>query len=426
MIIGSVVLASGTTEADGSADERVTLRYYHLWPTDPTDPRSIVHEQLVEEFRNAYPMVNFEVTSDAHDAWQTKVKTLMVSGDVPEVFISQPSDLAEYVETGVFLDLTDQLNADPEWRDSYVPGSLNAMTIDDRVYGIAYEGYVEGVYYNQALFEQYGLSFPSTWDDLLEVITVLRDNDVVPFALGGVSGWPVTMVTHFLMDREVGYDYWSRSEQEIEATVNIPGYVEAFDKLSTIADMGAFSEAALGTEFSQATSLFVQGRAAMHVDGSWNAGTYTSAENETFASNIRFTNFPSIPGGDGVQDAICSGYGKSFAISSAASEAQQEYAIELVKFLTSEDAARRLIEDPQFFSSTRVSEFDQSAVSPVLGEIVQTVADSSQTWAAYGEYIVPGYYDEMNRIGQALIAGTMDGAEAAEKLEQARLQYQVR
>lgn len=419
------VFSSGTTEADASGEEQIMLRYYNLWPPDPADARSVVREALLEEFREAYPMVDLEVTSDAHDAWQTKVKTLMVSGDPPEVFISQPSDLAEYVDTGVYLDLTDALDADPEWRDSYVPGSLNAMTINGRVYGIAYEGYVEGVFYNQALFDEYGLAFPTSWDQLVEVVDAFAANDVIPFALAGVGGWPVTMVTHFLMDREVGYDYWARSEHEADATVDIPGYARAFDRLRSLAEMGAFSEAALGTEYSQATALFMQGRAAMHVDGSWSAGNYAASTNEEFAANVRFTNFPTIPGGEGVQDAICSGYGKSFAISSSVTDAQKEYAIELVKFLTSEDAARRLIEDAQYFSSTLVEEFDRSTVSPVLAEIIETLGASSQAWAAYGEYIVPGYYDEMNRIGQALVAGTIDGAQAAQELEQARRQYQL-
>mgnify|MGYP000102099948 FL=1 len=43
---------------------------------------------------------------------------------------------------------------------------------------------------NKALFEEYGLEYPKTLDDMLEVGKVFNENGITPFAMGSKGGNP--------------------------------------------------------------------------------------------------------------------------------------------------------------------------------------------------------------------------------------------
>src|SRR5690606_41368745 len=45
-------------------------------------------------------------------------------------------------------------------------------------------------YYNKEIFEKYGLEIPETYDDLLEIVDVLKEHDVYPIALANQPKWP--------------------------------------------------------------------------------------------------------------------------------------------------------------------------------------------------------------------------------------------
>ena len=47
--------------------------------------------------------------------------------------------------------------------------------------------------------------------------------------------------------------------------------------------------------------------------------------------------------------------------------------------------------------------------------------NAKSSWAAYGEFTLPAMYGEWNKMGQQLIAGQIDGKEAAKYLEEQRL-----
>ncbi len=422
MAVSASFCSAAEVKAD---DEKVGIRFYNIWPKNEEDPQVVEQYKMYEEFQAENPDIELENIADAHEAWATKIKTMMAANDLPEIFISQPSDFAVYADSGVYYDFTDDLEADPEWRDSFVSGSLDILAKDGRVYGIPHTGYVEGVYYNQELFDQCGLTYPETYDDLVECVKVFVENDIVPFAVGAKDGWPVSMYTQYLMDREAGYDYFAKACEDESTTMDTPEYIRAFEKFMELAELGAFSEGASGASQQDSISLFTQGKAAMMVDGDWDMGTFLQADNGEFGKKVRFANFPSIPDGKGVQDALCVGFGKSFCISNSASDEQKEAALRFIKYMNCTEASTRLLEEGGGQHANKIADVNEDKVSELLNCVTEYAGSTSQTWAAYGEFITPGFYDEMNKIGQKMLLNAISAEDAVKELEKARLEFQI-
>ncbi len=64
-----------------------------------------------------------------------------------------------YVEAGLFEDISD-LWEEPDSEE--LASTKGAMTIDGKQWGVPYTYYQWGVYYRKDIFDQYGLSEPTT------------------------------------------------------------------------------------------------------------------------------------------------------------------------------------------------------------------------------------------------------------------------
>jgi raffinose/stachyose/melibiose transport system substrate-binding protein len=412
------------TAQEAGSNGKVKIRYYNLWPPSEIGETKEYYK-MYDEFQAAYPDVELEVIADAHEAWATKIKTMMTANDLPEVFISQPSDFSVYVDSGVYYDFTEDLNADPEWKNSFLAGSLDTMSKNGRVYGISWSGYVEGVFYNQKLFDQFGLSFPKTYDELANCAKTFKADGITSFAVGAKDGWPVTMATQFLLDREAGYEFFERSCVDKSVSMAAPEYTKAAEKILELVNLGAFSEGILGATQSDAENMFLQGKAAMIITGSWFVDTINDFEGSEFAKNVHFGNFPAVGGGKGVQDALCAGFGKAFCIGSKTPEKQREAALRFIKFMCNPKTSTRLLENANIITAQRPSSLDPNKISPLLKEVTDLSGSVHQTWMAYGELITPGFYDEMNKLGQQLLLKAVTAQEAVNMLERARLEFQI-
>ena len=131
---------------------------------------------------------------------------MYTSGDVPHVMATQPADFDAFKEQKMFIRLNDLIENDPDW--GVIPGSYKTIydPADGGIYGVAFSGYFEFVYYNQRLFDENGLEYPKTWDELLNVVDTFVAAGIIPFATAGKDAWPISIQSHYLMDRVMGFD----------------------------------------------------------------------------------------------------------------------------------------------------------------------------------------------------------------------------
>ena len=389
------------------------------------DLRSLSFFERYDEFRALYPEVELEILTDGHDAWQTKMKTLLASGEVPDVFALQPATLNVFHESGLFYDMAPYLAEHQDYKEGLLPGAAESMSIGDAVYGVPINSYSEGVYYNKEILENNGLVFPKTFDELLNCCEVLSKNGITPIAVGAKDGWPITIITQFLFDREAGYDYFQKAITDEAATMNTPEYKKAFEDFIALRDAGAFSESALGTSELEARSLFMQERAVFYMTGSWDVSVFDAETDNGFNEKVAFANFPVINGGRGDQGAACVGFGTSLCVSNKLEGKELEYALKFVEFCTNTEAASKYMNDANAMIGSKPVDTDSTKVSDLFTMVNEVSGSATQTWAAYGDMVTPAFYQAIDTIGQKVLLGNVTAEQCVEELESARIQFQI-
>ncbi len=398
----------------------LTLDFYHLWPKGGPSMVDEILWDATKQFEEENPGITINWMEDGHDQWAIKSKAMYTSGDVPHVMATQPADFDAFKEQKMFIKLNDLIDNDPDW--GVIPGSYKTIydPEDGGIYGIAFSGYFEFVYYNQRLFDENGLEYPKTWDELLNVVDTFVAAGIIPFATAGKDAWPISIQSHYLMDREMGFDYFydSLKSGKRENTWDNPGYISAFDRLAELGKRGAFGDDVLSLGYGDAGNLFYTEQAAMYLQGSWEINGISDLD---IADNIQVGNYVSIPGGKGDQTAVTRGYGKSFAVASGLPEEEEKAAIKFLKHITSKEVALAMYEAGGELTGTNLPDGATPKAKRLMTAHFDVFNAAGSSWAAYGEFTLPKMYAEWDRVGQQLVAGQIDGKAAAKYLEEQRL-----
>lgn len=124
--------------------------------------------------------LSFTGYSDAA-AYDAFIKQAFRTNDKPDLFTWHTGDqLAELVEAGLVAETTElweQAAADGNVPD----GLIDNYTYDGKQYCVPLNVVYWVMYYNKAVYDEYGLSVPTTWDELMANAQTLVDNGVVPF-----------------------------------------------------------------------------------------------------------------------------------------------------------------------------------------------------------------------------------------------------
>ncbi len=188
----------------------------------------------------------------------------------------------EFAENGYLYDLTDALDQ-YGINDSLLPGLVHCCTVDGRDYSMPSEIMMVGFFYNKAIFEENGLTAPTTYEEFMDVVGTLADNGVTPLAIGSKSNFSVwafeTMLARYgFFDKLAGLNSGEIS------WVN-DDFIHYFEKVAEMREAGAFSKDAANMDYFQAKEVFLAGNAAMFNTGAWDIGDF---ERSDIASQIGF------------------------------------------------------------------------------------------------------------------------------------------
>lgn len=240
----------------------------------------------------------------ANDPYKQKLRVALGSPQAPDVFFNWGGgNLKEYVDAGKVADLTPLLDADPELKGAFLPSVLDGAKIDGKYYGLPMRGMQPVVlFYNKKVFTEAGAEPPKTWDDLLRLVDTFKAEGVTPIALAGSQAWTELMWAEYVLDRIAGPEVFQNIRDNGPAGWKDPAVVEAMTALKGLIDRGAFGDrfASVGYDIGGASTLLAQGRAAMHLMGSWEYTNQLSQSPDFVkAGDLGWVTFPSIQGGAG-------------------------------------------------------------------------------------------------------------------------------
>jgi raffinose/stachyose/melibiose transport system substrate-binding protein len=270
-------------------------------------------EELVPGTEVRYTFANTASDSARALRWQ--------NGDPLDVdtgrWSNQASTTWDWVNNGFVQDLTpyvEQPLANGEiWADTFTEGS-RSFAIDSRAgtetpgawWGVPFEMVLMLMQYNVQIFDEMGLTPPTTWEEFQEVCATIAeqgaDQGIKPICVSGPT------------DVYCGH-WWDRMTQRVvgrEAVENVvfgdgrladnPGFLTAAQEIVKLVDNDWLMDGYEGADFTTAQALFFQGRAAMIHMGSWLAAEMADVIPEDF--QLGAFDFPTYEDGEGDQSAM--------------------------------------------------------------------------------------------------------------------------
>ena len=421
---GSAETAAPQVEDEGEAapaaqeEEEITLSFFHKWP----EPEQLeYYNYVIAEFEKSNPNITIEMEAVADEAYKDKIRILMNSGQVPDVYFSWAGEFAwKFARAGQAMDLTDAFY-NTDWKDVVINSAAEPYKWEDVLYGIPMRVNAKFMVYNKAFFTEYGLEIPTTWDEFLAVCETLKSSDIIPIAFGNEYPWASS---HYVGDFNaklvsadlIQADYLLGGEADTLFTD--PGYVEALSRFKTLNDNGYFNEGPNGISHSGARSSFIAGKAGM---------MYIELEEfVTVADSMgedAFGFFP-LPGGTGGNgdENLLTGAPDGFMV--AANSAHPEEAIAFLKFLTSSEMGTEYVKQLGIPSSV-IGAVNSDTALPVVVEGMEAI-DAASGMALWLDTDIDVKIVEVYLPGmQALMTGSMTPEEVIAGVQEAAKEVQA-
>ncbi|MFW5981674.1 MAG: extracellular solute-binding protein [Halanaerobiaceae bacterium] len=385
-----------------------------------SDPVSEPMTEAIARFEADNPGVTIKHVPIQNDNYKTKLQTAMAADNEPDIFMTWgSSSLEKYVANDKVLDLSSYL--DEDWLENFTPAAMDLGIIDDKQYGIPVTNMATAViWYRTDLFEDNGLEVPETYEELLEVGQVLKDNGITPFTLANKTMWTGSMYFVYLVDRIGGPEAF-RDAVNRKGAFNDEAFIEAGRVIQELVEKGYFTDGVNGMDedTGQSRAMIYADRAAMYLMGTWANGVFESENPEMKENNISFFNFPAFEDGKGDPSNLIGTPGDNY-YSVAASSDNKDLAVEFLKYISDNEFARDLVDAGNLPPFTGIKdEIEDPTIREVYG-LFQN-ANNIQLW--YDQALPQELATVHLNTTQALFGLTMTPEEAANEMEEAAQEY---
>lgn len=286
------------TTTTGTADPQLekTIKILSIWAED--NDNGVLINNICKRYKEQVnPNFNFEYELVSADDLKMKISTLAASNDLPDIFVYESgAPLVELIDAGKVVDVGAELTK--LGLDSYMNPSavslLKSLSGTDTIYDLPLGLNVEGFWYNKALFEQAGVTAPTTWDEFETVLAKLKEAGIQPLSCGAGDKWGATRLINAYTVRTLGADALTKAANG-ETKYTDAGYVTGAAKIQEWAEKGYFGEGVTTVDMNTAGSMLCTGKAAIFYNGSWFTSSLNDATyNQAGEDGIGFFNVPVV------------------------------------------------------------------------------------------------------------------------------------
>ena len=225
-------------------------------------------DELVSGFEAEYPDVKVNVEAMSMDNYTDVIKLRFSTNEAPDVIFGQPKSYTDLIDNGLIMDLSDQ-----EFASRLSGGAANCVTYNDKIYGVALDQMANVVFYNKDIFEEQGLSVPTTYDEFIDVCKKLKEAGITPCAAGYTDDIAIG-ANWYTIYYGSKWDQAQNNAQELmdgASFADYKGYSEALDQWREI--MTNYQNDDRKTiDTARAEQMFANGDTAMIIIGTWGLG----------------------------------------------------------------------------------------------------------------------------------------------------------
>ncbi len=311
------------------ATSDVVLSYWSMW--NEPEPQGTALKQAIQEF-TAQTGIKVDISWQGREI-RTTLQPALDAGTKIDIF---DEELERVIKTwgNYILPIDEYVEKEypttdgKPYKDVVNSALINLakqVATDGKLYGVPYQPFMFTILYNEALFEQAGItSTPKTWAEFLDVCQKLKDAGITPIT---VDNEYVYALPGYHLARLIGPD-------AVQDLVNNrdwdnPALLQTAKDWEDMYKKGFISEFASSNIWPTGQQEIAQGTTAMYLNGTWLPNEIAPSTGPDFRWGA-FA-YPEIPGG--VTGAEAANFSSQFFAINKTTQYPEE-AMQLMVFLT--------------------------------------------------------------------------------------------
>jgi raffinose/stachyose/melibiose transport system substrate-binding protein len=281
LALALVATGCGSDDASGGGGAKETFTIWHY--EDEDGALGVAWNAAMEEFKRTHPDVTVRFELKTFDQMQQTAGMILNSDQAPDIMEYNKGNATAGLlsNQGLLTDLS-QVAEERGWAEMigdnlaitarYDQGEMGGETW----YGIPNYGEYVLMYYNQDMFDEYGIDVPTDTAGFETALQAFTDEGITPIANAGndhpASHWL------YLLALSQADPQWVRDFQLYEGEVDFhgPEWTHAVETYRDWLDAGYFDKDAVGLTGSDMTEDFVSGRSPILVGGNWWYGGFVN------------------------------------------------------------------------------------------------------------------------------------------------------
>lgn len=332
--------ACGSTGATADGKTSITLSMQNA-DVKTADPATWA---IVQAFQKANPDISVTVSGEAVADHLQKLSIAAQSDTLPDIFWVYKSTAEQMQKAGKLLDLAPVLK-DLKLTDTFPKSTIANFSNGNVIYGLPYQGLLTGLWVNNKILSDNGLTAPKTFDDLMKVTKALNAKGITTISNGANQSSFSVWAFLTMLDR---YGFGDKVKGLLDGSVKYSNndFLRLYQHIDQLRRAGAFPSNVSTQTYQQAVDQFTSGKAAMLDSGVWASSAIQAS---SIASNISFWQGPQFSDGVGEQNIIMNVASAPFAVDhKVANDAVKLDAVKkFLAFYYSDEAQQILVDNGQ-------------------------------------------------------------------------------
>jgi raffinose/stachyose/melibiose transport system substrate-binding protein len=251
------------------AQEKVEL-IFGSWRTEDVD----AWDKILTVFEQENPNIDVKFEPTLNTEYDAQMTNAVAAGTGPDVFACRPFDRALLLyQAGGLVNLKDTIPGLSHYSDV----AKGAWSTDDKsaTYCVPMASVLHGFIYNQDIFDQVGVTPPTTESEFFAVLDKIKAAGITPLDITTKDAWTTqTMGFENIWPNFAGGEPARLGLINGTAKYTDPGFVAA---LTSVGKWGAYlPEGHESIGYADAQQIFPLGQAAIYPSGSWEIPLFES------------------------------------------------------------------------------------------------------------------------------------------------------
>ncbi len=277
-----------------------------------------------------------DASGSSTETFKARIISDFEMGSEPDVlFYFNGVDSNPFVEAGKVVSIDEIRQTYPDYASNMKDGMLGASPLDGKNYSIPMNGYWEGMFVNKAVCEAANVEIPgpaTTWDEFLETCQKIKDAGYTPIAASFAE------IPHYWFEFCI-YNYLTPATHNIlpESSDDEHGqaWISGIGDMKVLYEKGFLPENTLSATDGETFQLFIDGKAAFLIDGSWKVGGIEGATDDIDNFTVTY-----VPGkNDRLTTDIIGGLSSGWYITRKAWDdpEKRQACVDFISYMTSDE-----------------------------------------------------------------------------------------